>query len=179
MRTSEPQQPGKLGRAWHVVICKPRQEVIAEEHLRRQGFNVYLPQLRTRQRRNGVWREGVQALFSRYLFVQADHLHQSVAPIRSTRGAVGLVRFGGVPAVVPDEVIALIRARAEAETGLHADPTRSFRKGDRVAVAEGPFAGLEGIFTSDDGERRAVILMELLGKTHRVRVSRDWIAQAA
>jgi hypothetical protein len=40
-------------------------------------------------------------------------------------------------------------------------------------------AGLEGIYASDDGEQRAVILMELLGKTNRVRVSRDWIARAA
>lgn len=152
---------------------------MAEEHLRRQGFDVYLPRLMTRQRRNGAWREGVQALFPRYLFVRVDRLRQSVAPIRSTRGAVGLVRLGGEPAMVPDEVIEAIRARAEAETGLHADPARSFRRGVRVAVVEGPLAGLEGIFTSDDGEQRAVILMELLGKTHRVRVSRDWIAQAA
>ena len=167
------------GRIWHVVSCKPRQEAVAETQLRRQGFEVYLPRIATRQRRNGCWREGVQALFPRYLFVRVDRFQQSIAPIRSTRGAVGLVRFGGEPAVMPDAVVAAIHARESAGTGLHADPARRFAVGERVAVLDGPLAGLDGIFASDDGEQRAVILMELLGKTNRVRVSRDWISRAA
>jgi transcriptional antiterminator RfaH len=168
------------GRVWHVVSCKPRQEAVAEEQLRRQGFAVYLPRIATRQRRNGAWREGVQALFPRYLFLHVDRFQQNIAPIRSTRGAMGLVRFGGEPAVVPDEVVAAIRAREMAGSGGHyADPARQFRAGERVCVLDGPLAGLDGIFASDDGEARAVILMELLGQTNRVRVSRDWIAKAA
>jgi transcriptional antiterminator RfaH len=167
------------GRVWHVVNCKPRQEAVAEEHLRRQNFEVYLPRIAMRQRRNGAWREGVQALFPRYIFVRVDRFQQNTAPIRSTRGAVGLVRFGGEPAVMPDAVLAAIHAREMAGTGLHADPARRFQSGERISVIEGPLAGLEGIYASDDGAQRAVILMELLGKTNRVRVSRDWIARAA
>lgn len=177
MSTPELQQPDD-GRAWHVVNCKPRQEAVAEEHLRRQGFKVYLPRIETRQRRNGAWHEGAQALFPRYLFVRVNRFQQSVAPIRSTRGAIGLVRFGGEPAVVPDEVLADIHAR-EVRAGLHADPARQFQAGERICVLDGPLTGLDGIFASDDGEQRAFILMELLGKMNRVRVSRDWIARAA
>lgn len=165
---------------WHVVSCKPRQEAEAEVQLLRQGFEVYLPRIARRQRRNGAWRDCVQALFPRYLFLYVDRFQQNIAPIRSTRGVIDLVRFGGEPAVVPDGVVAVIRAREAAALGGHyADPARQFLSGEQVSILDGPLAGLDGVFDSDDGEERAVILMELLGKTNRVRVSRDWIAKAA
>lgn len=164
---------------WHAVMCKPRQEAIAEENLLRQGYEVYLPRLVTRQRSRGAWREIVQALFPRYLFVRVRQLCQNVAPIRSTRGAIGLVRFGAEPAIVPAALIESIRARAEGTTGLHADPARQFREGEKVAVMEGPLSGMEGIFSSEDGEKRAILLLELLGKTNPVKVQRDWISRAA
>lgn len=172
-----PAQP--TSRLWHVVICKPRQESVAAENLLRQGFDVYFPQLQTQQRRQGSWVESIQPLFPRYLFVHVDAALQSTAPIRSTRGALGLVRFGAEPAVVPAAVIAAIRSREAAVSGLHADPARNFHGGDRICIQEGPLAGLDGIFASDDGDARVVILLELLGKTNRVKVSRAAIAKAA
>ncbi len=39
--------------------------------------------------------------------------------------------------------------------------------------------GLVEIFTEQDGEKRVVVLLELLGKANKVRLSRDWIARAA
>lgn len=162
---------------WYVVSCKPRQEVVAQENLRRQGFEVYLPRIRVRQRRRDRWVESVQVLFPRYLFVHVDRGVQSTASIRSTRGAVGLVRFGGEPATVPSRVIAAIIEREGA--GVHDQLQPAFQPGDPVRMLEGPFAGIDGIFASADGEKRAVLLIELLGKTNRVRVDRDWIIRAA
>jgi transcriptional antiterminator RfaH len=179
MSVPDLQRQDQAAPVWHVVSCKPRQESVAEEHLRRQGFEVYLPRFRSRQRRNGAWQEAIQPLFLRYLFVRVDSSQQSIAPIRSTRGVVGLVRFGGEPAVVPAAVVAAIRSREESETGLHADPARQIRAGDRISVLDGPLVGLDGVFFSDDGEQRAFILLELLGKSNRVGVNRDWIARAA
>ena len=164
---------------WHAVVCKPRQEAVAEENLRRQGFEVYLPRLETRERSRGAWREVVKALFPRYLFVRVRPLYQNVAPIRSTRGALGLVRFGVEPAIVPKELIESIQARAAAVSDLHADPARQFRAGEKVIVMEGPLTGMEGVFSCADGEQRAILLLELLGKANRVRVQSDWIARAA
>jgi len=164
-------------RCWYVVSCKPRQELQAQENLRRQGFEVYLPRLKVRQRRRDRWVESVQVLFPRYLFVHVDRAAQSTASIRSTRGAVGLVRFGAEPATVPNRVIAAIIEREDA--GLDDDLQPAFQSGDPVRMLEGPFAGMDGIFASADGEKRAVLLIELLGKTNRVRVDRDWIIRAA
>lgn len=166
-------------KVWHVVVCKPRQEMVAEANLVRQGFEVYLPRLAVRRRRRGAWVEVVEALFPRYLFVHIEVGCQSTAPIRSTRGAFGLVRFGSESAEVSDGVIAAIRAREDGLSGLHANPDRLFQPGQVVSVVDGPLAGLQGVFSCEDGEQRAMLLIDLLGKTHRVAVANNWIARAA
>ena len=164
---------------WYAVSCKPRQEAVAEENLLRQGFHVYLPRIRIRRRRRGQWVDAAEVLFPRYIFVRIDPLVRSTAPIRSTRGAVGLVRFGGKPAVVPDAVMETLVQREDSVSGLHEDSRPQICPGDPIKLVDGPLAGMEGIFTEKDGEKRVVILLELLGKANRVTISRDWVTRAA
>jgi len=164
---------------WYAVCCKPRQEAVAEENLLRQGFHVYLPRIRIRQRRRGHWLDAVEVLFPRYIFIRIDPQRRSIASIRSTRGAVGLVRFGGQPAVVPDGVMDALRQREDAASGLHQDKRPLFNAGEPIKLVDGPLAGMEGVFTQQDGDKRVIVLLELLGKANKVTVSRDWIARAA
>lgn len=152
---------------------------MAQENLQRQGFEVYLPRIMARRRKQNRWVDAIEMLFPRYLFVRVDRLRQSTACIRSTRGAVGLVRFGLEPAVVPDRVMEAILAREDTSTGLHGQLRPGFRAGETVTMLEGPFAGMDGIFANEDGDERAILLIELLGKTNRVRVDRDSFARAA
>jgi transcriptional antiterminator RfaH len=164
---------------WYAVCCKPRQEAVAEENLLRQGFRVYLPRIRIRHRRRGQWLDAVEVLFPRYIFIRVDPLRRSTATVRSTRGVVGLVRFGGRPAVVPDAVMEALRQREDAASGLHQDNRPPFHPGDPVKLVDGPLSGMEGVFTQQDGDKRVIVLLELLGKANRIKVDRDWIARAA
>ena len=164
---------------WFAVCCKPRQEAVAEENLLRQGFHVYLPRIRVRRRRRGQWIDAVEVLFPRYIFIRLDPQRRSTATVRSTRGVVGLVRFGGQPAVVPDSVMDALLRRADSTSGLHQDDRPLFSAGEPVKLSEGPLAGMEGVFNKMDGDKRVIVLLELLGKANKVRVNRDWIARAA
>ena len=164
---------------WYAVCCKPRQESVAEENLLRQGFRVYLPRIRIRQRRRGQWIDAVEVLFPRYIFIRLDPKRRSTAPVRSTRGVVGLVRFGGQPAVVPDAVMDALREREDADSGLHQDNRPLFNAGEPIKLVDGPLSGMEGVFTQQDGDKRVIVLLELLGKANKVTVSRDWVARAA
>ncbi|MFA6312415.1 MAG: transcription/translation regulatory transformer protein RfaH [Sterolibacterium sp.] len=164
---------------WYAVCCKPRQEAVAEDNLLRQGFHVYLPRICIRQRRRGQWIDAVEVLFPRYIFIRVDPERRSTAKVRSTRGAVGLVRFGGQPAVVPDAVMDALRHREDAASGLHQDKRPLFSPGEVVKLVDGPLAGMEGVFTEQDGDKRVILLLELLGKANKVTVSRDWITRAA
>lgn len=164
---------------WFAVCCKPRQETVAEENLLRQGFHVYLPRIRLRQRRRGRWVDAIEVLFPRYIFIRVDPERRSTATVRSTRGVTGLVRFGGQPAVVPDAVMDTLKRREDADSGMHPDSRPAFSAGEAVKLVDGPLAGMEGVFTEQDGDKRVIVLLELLGKANKVSVSRDWIDRAA
>lgn len=164
---------------WFAVCCKPRQELVAQENLLRQGFRVYLPRIEMKKRHRGKWVDVIEVLFPRYIFIRIDPVKCSIAPVRSTRGVVGLVRFGGQPAVVADEVMDALLQREDADSNLHQDSRPLFCTGEPIRLAEGPFAGMEGIFLQEDGEKRVIVLLELLGKANKIRVSRDMVVQAA
>jgi len=170
---------GQAMERWFAVCCKPRQETIAEENLQRQGFHVYLPRIRIRQRRRKQWIDAIEVLFPRYVFIRIDPTRHSTATVRSTRGAVGLVRFGGQPAVVPDAVMEALKQREDAQSGMHVDDRPLFKAGEIIKLVDGPLSGMEAIFSEQDGEKRVIVLLELLGKANKVAVSRDWIARAA
>lgn len=164
---------------WYAVCCKPRQEAVAEKNLLRQGYRTYLPRIRNTHRRKGQWVDTVEPLFPRYLFIRVDPGRHSTAPVRSTRGVSSLVRHCGLPAAVPEQVIEAIMQRAEVDSGLHRDDRPLFCAGDPIRLVEGPLAGMEGVFAEEDGEKRVVVLLELLGKANKMRMKRDWVVPAA
>lgn len=164
---------------WYAVSCKPRQEAVAEENLLRQGYHVYLPRIQNTHHRRGQWVSMIEPLFPRYLFIRLDPALRSIAPVRSTRGVVGLVRFGGRPAVIPEQVINAIVQREAPGSGLHQDNRPLFCAGEPIRLEEGPLTGMEGVFVEQDGEKRVIVLLELLGKANKIRINRDWVVQAA
>jgi transcriptional antiterminator RfaH len=162
-------QPGKPN--WFAVISKPRQEQTALENLQRQGFECFLPMAENPyQRRSKRNKPIVEPLFPRYLFLKAIASHQNLAPVRCTKGVLNMVRFGTELAVVPEAVIRAIRACVSPETGLIKIEPVAIRTGDRVRIFDGPLAGINGVVQETNGNNRALILMELLGRPTRVQV---------
>ena len=161
---------------WHAVLCKPRREALAEANLKNQGYEVFFPRMVDFRRKAGRWAQVVEPLFPRYLFLNAGDGSRSLAPVRSTPGVTDLLRFCGAPALVPPGVVEALRDTTDPETGCQRFRISPFARGERVRFAAGPFAGLEGVFDMESGNARAVVLLELLGKTNRLTVSRDWLA---
>ena len=156
--------------AWYAVQTKPRQENTAEQQLNNQGYTTYLPKILQRKRKRDQWVKAVEPLFPRYLFIQVDAEQQSLAPVRSTMGVAGLVRFGQLLRPVPDSVIAYLKQVENPATGQLQADAWPHQKGDAVQVLDGPFAGLPAIFEALTGEDRALLLIDLLGRTNTVAV---------
>ena len=161
---------------WYLLQTKPSSEARAKLHLERQQYEVHFARLKQPVRVAGRWTERVTPLFPRYLFVRLEEGRQAFGPLRSTVGVSGLVRFGPRFAVVPDQVIDVLRARADPQTGLHRLARRAWLvPGCGVRIAVGPFEGLEGVFERAAGSERVVILLELLGQHTPVRVPAEWV----
>lgn len=156
---------------WFAVYSKPRQESEALRQLERQGFECFLPlAINPYQKRTKTRQPAVEPLFPRYLFLRAVPSQQNLAPVRSTRGVMGLVRMGTRLVTVPEGIITGLRARQNPETGLIALEATPLDLGDRVRVFDGPFAGAEGILQQRCGQDRSLLLLKMLGRETTVEV---------
>ena len=154
---------------WYAVATKARDEAIAKANLERQDYQVFLPTISLKKRRRGRWMPVTEPLFPGYLFVSLVLGADDPAPIRSTVGCVGLVRFGQTYTPVPSELMARLKAAVGKDTAAPAP----FQSGDTVRLMSGPFVGLEAIYDMAKGEDRAQVLLEVLGRVQRVTVELD------
>jgi len=155
---------------WYLVYTKPREEQLAESNLIRQGYTVYLPLIRNRRRSRGKFKSFIEPMFPRYLFIQLDQNTDNWAPVRSTYGVSSMVYFGIKPASIPNEIVELLTSHAD-ENSIYQIPDQDYRQGDKLMVVEGPMAGLQGVFLSDNTRERVEILLDYLGKQTEVNVS--------
>ena len=155
---------------WYLIHTKPRQERRALENLERQGYPCYLPMFPVQKIRRAKLTTVDESLFPRYLFIQLDIGPQGLdwGPIRSTMGVSRLVRFGVEAAKVDQRIINFLR---EHENTFRAAPAEHFTPGERLAVLDGPFAGLEAVFQITDGEKRVIVLIEMLSRQVKVAVA--------
>lgn len=150
---------------WYLVQCKPRQEVRAEHNLRNQYFSCYCPQHTVEKIRHGKRAVIQQPLFPGYLFINLCRISDSWHSIRSTRGVVRMVTFADEPLPVPDQVIDDLRLRL-----AHIGDQPLFKEGAAVTVTSGPFKDLDAVFCKEDGEDRAIVLLNLLSRQQQLRV---------
>jgi transcriptional antiterminator RfaH len=169
---------GEEGAIWLVVKTRARQEERARENLERQDFEVYLPKLQVPRRVRDQWRKVTEPLFPGYLFIRTNPHEVSLSPVRSTFGVSGVVRFGQQVVPMPDDIIGFLRQREIDDAGPELLETLPFRRGDKVDVLSGAFAGLSAVYQMPKGRDRAVLLVSLLGRENGVTVPFDHIAPA-
>lgn len=155
---------------WYVAHTKPRQEHVAQEHLLRQGYDVYLPLLRVFKSVRNQQKTRFEPLFPRYIFFRPVDIQQSITPVRSTQGIAAIVRFGQIPAVLLPETLRNIQAFEASQNAASFEEISPLKPGKTAVVTEGPFAGLEGL-VSMVSEQRVVVLMHLLGQQQRLKFS--------
>ncbi len=164
-------------RQWFAVHTRQHQEIQAEEQLRRQGYEVYCPRALDMKRLRGRWRQVIEPLFPRYLFVRLAEGQDNFAPIRSTIGVRDLVRVGRTPRPVPVHLINAIHTREDQDQGVLISSPQ-WQSGMAVEFVDGPFAGIRGIFTAACGNERVMILLRLLGQDNTVVIARDVVVPA-
>lgn len=155
--------------SWYVIHTHPREETRALHHLRRQGFEVYLPQYLKRRRhaRRTTWAPA--PLFPRYLFVLMDVSAQRWRAVNSTVGVAYLVSANDRPTPMPRGVVEEIMARTD-DDGMVGVSWRRLEKGAPVQIMRGALADHVGFFECADDQARVFILLELLGRQVKVRV---------
>lgn len=152
--------------SWHLLRTQARREFTVDRYLRDRGVECYLPLHRVGLQSGAPIQE---PFFPTYIFFRFREGAVQWPLVRWAPGTRQVVSFEDRPATVPEALLQTIRdrlARPDRERG--ACP---FQPGDRVRVAKGAFGGLDAIFDAKiSGARRAIILIDLLGRPIRTQV---------
>jgi transcriptional antiterminator RfaH len=146
---------------WYLLQTKPQQEDIAVQNLLNQEFNIFYPKATIKNK--------VVPLFPRYLFIELDDKKQNWTPIRSTRGVANFVRFGLSFAVVPNEIIDMIKIQQQ-QTIEKFISIHSHQEGDNIEIKTGVFKGQQAIFKNYNSQERVVVLLKLIGRQREIEL---------
>ena len=148
--------------SWFLVQTKPQQETRALENLQQQGVNAFCPQVLVEKLSRGKRKVSKEVLFPNYLFVEIDQEAVSALSINYTRGVNRIVSFGSRLSQVPEQLISQLKERVEqCDQSMI---TELPEKGERLEVLDGPFRGLNAIFSQIDGDSRAIVLITILSQ---------------
>lgn len=153
---------------WYVLHTRSRFENVVNDGLVKKSIEVYLPRIQVRSKRRDRKKMIQVPLFPGYVFVRTDlNPYQQIEIVKT----VGVVRFVGNregPLAVRDESIASLQIMVASDQEIVTG--HRLRKGDRVRVTAGPFAGVIGTFVRYRGHSRVVVNVEALGQHAAVDV---------
>lgn len=101
-------------KSWFVAYTHSMKEQIVEQHLRKQGFNVYLPRFKKSRRHTRKVDEVLIPFFPRYLFVAMEVENTRWRCINDTRGVSYLLQNDGLPAEVPEKIVETLKEKETA-----------------------------------------------------------------
>jgi len=157
-------------KSWYLIYTKAKGEELAQDNLTRQGFNTYLPKVKREKRTRGKYRPFVEALFPRYLFIQLDTKTDNWMPIRSTIGVSNMVRFGGLPAEVPYELVSELQKNDT--DGVRKEEEIEYQPGQEMELISGSLNGYRAVFDKYMSGERISVLLDIVGKHTRMLISR-------
>jgi transcription antitermination factor NusG len=155
-------------RRWFVVNTQPHKEALVGANLRRQGFEVNLPQVARVVRHARSTRRVLRPLFPRYLFIRLDLASQRWRPVLGTVGVTTLIMDGERPRAVPAGVVEALVEAADGSGGF--DFRNRLRVGETVRFLAGPFADRLGRLVAMRDRERVGVLIEILGSDRVVAV---------
>jgi len=159
--------------AWYVLHTRSRFEQVVFDGLERKSLAAFLPKMTVMSKRRDRRLKIRVPLFPGYVFVKSELKPNERLEIVKTVGVVRLVGNRDGPVPVDDGAIDSLRIMVTGDNPI-ATGTR-LRKGDRVMVVEGPFAGVIGTFVRYRGSGRVVVSVEALGQYAAVDVPEDYV----
>ncbi|HSJ57251.1 MAG TPA: transcription termination/antitermination NusG family protein [Anaerolineae bacterium] len=145
---------------WYALYTKPHKERQVEGLLQGRGIETYLPTVLRKVRRRD--RPDRVIYFPCYMFARIDFDQVPASSVEWMPGMRRIVRFGPSPAVVPEELVEVVRERLG---DVQQVSYGKFKKGDRVRIESGPMRDLVAIFDQPmSSADRVRVLLEVMGR---------------
>lgn len=147
---------------WYAVYVKSRHEKQTAVELKKQGFHVFLPLVKTIRQWSDRKKKLEIPLFNSYLFVKIDIKNQF--HVLAADGAVKFIQFENKPVPIPEWQInnlkVLLNTNEKFEITLE-----NFEPGEEVTVNRGSLKGLRGTLIRYKGTNRVLISIDSINQS--------------
>lgn len=156
---------------WFALYVQPRKEKVVEKGLIKNNFECYLPLKREIHKWSDRRKLVLCPLIPSYIFVKVDS--DEMYKTLQITGAVRFIYFNKKPAAIPDNQIEYMKKLIESDREITVS-SMSFQKGDKVAIVDGKFKGMEGLIIQEKGKnKRFVIRIENIAMDLNIDISQD------
>ena len=154
---------------WYLLQTKPNSHIMACDHLKRQGFDVFLPLIIKTANMNGKFLDAKAPLFPGYLFMGTSIDPVPWKSVNGTRGITKAVSLDGVYRSINTNIIEGLRCRCDNDGVIQ--KLNDVVPGDRIKIERGPFSEFVCTVEHIKDDQRAWVLIDLLQQQTRAEVS--------
>jgi transcription termination/antitermination protein NusG len=155
--------------SWYAISTKSRQEKVVAAMLEYMDVANFLPLICEERRWSDRKQMIAMPLFQGYVFVRIATTAELLLRVLKVPGVVDFVRSRSGPLAIPDGEIADVRA--VLVHGVGCTPYLFLRAGDRVRVARGALAGIEGTYIRNGSQSKLVISVEMIQRSIAISVA--------
>lgn len=170
---------------WYPVMVNTAWELKIGHDLHLAGVERFVPSFTRwviRRHTKAVRRAQVRPLMPGYLFASVDMDLPETHTLLAEKGVRGFILNAGFPVPVPAKAVEDLRALCAAghfDDGAVRGGDNRFRKGDKVAILEGPFAGVEMEFQGRAVRRGHIALLaRILGGSVEIEAPMEVVRAA-
>jgi transcriptional antiterminator RfaH len=156
------------GRRWYAVYTRSRTEKKVIEQMDANGYEAYLPLVKTIRQWSDRKKKVEVPLISCYVFVHVSEAEYY--KILSTPGVVRYVTFEGKAAPIPDLQIDTMKKAIEGNLNIEAT-TKKITPGQMVKIIFGPLNGMEGELLKWNNKHNLIIRLNNIGYTLKVKIN--------
>ena len=169
-----------MDKQWYVVSTYSGNEESVKEKLEMKTesmglqdhiFRFIIPDTTVIEVKDGVKKEKKKKMFPSYVLVEMIMSDEAWYIVRNTPGVTGFIGSSGKGAkptpLLPQEIDHILVSMGMSRMDIESE----LAVGDKVAVVDGPFKGMEGTINSIDLENNKVnVLIDLFGQETSVEV---------
>ncbi len=150
---------------WVCVYTNYRMENLVLKQIKESGLDVYFPKYKRTVNHARKIIEKIYPLFPRYLFVKTSHQEMFVK-IKTMRGVSDYIKNKtGLPQKLSDEVIKKLKSTENNEGFINYS---RFTQGQKIKINNRSIRNFKGSFLNKICKDNAQVLIEFLGREHKI-----------
>lgn len=150
----------KTEKSWYALYVSPRKEKVVEKRLSEEGYEVYLPLRKELHQWKDRKKMVDMPLIPSYIF---PHIHKSdIYRIVPMPDCLRFIYFEKEPASIPDCQIESMKILLSSDFEIKVNNVLSLKKGDKVKILEGQFAGACGTIKNSGNKNTFAVTIDTL-----------------